>query len=83
MHWQHQFLYCVQVDFRQSVDQNRFVVKPGVDPQLDESKLTVHASLTMYRISPNISRTLFSFYAKLQGHKVGATYNRARQTTYY
>eukprot|EP00117_Sycon_ciliatum_P044016 scpid29967/ scgid31801/ MutS protein homolog 5 len=28
------------VDFRQSVDQNRFVVKPGVDPQLDEKKNT-------------------------------------------
>lgn len=27
------------VDFDESVEQNRFVVKPGVDPVLDESKL--------------------------------------------
>ena len=28
----------LQVDFRQSVDQSRFIVKRGVDPQLDESE---------------------------------------------
>lgn len=27
-----------QIDFDESTEQNRFVVKPGVDPALDESK---------------------------------------------
>ena len=31
------FLF-VQIDFDESTEQNRFVVKPGVDPSLDESK---------------------------------------------
>ena len=31
------FLFS-QIDFDESTDQNRFVVKPGVDPALDESK---------------------------------------------
>lgn len=31
------FLFA-QIDFDESTEQNRFVVKPGVDPSLDESK---------------------------------------------
>lgn len=27
-----------QIDFDESTEQNRFVVKPGVDPALDESR---------------------------------------------
>lgn len=40
------FYSLAQVDFDESAEQNRFVVKPGVDPVLDESK--AHFCLSFY-----------------------------------
>ena len=55
------FLFS-QIDFDESTDQNRFVVKPGVDPALDESKHcfllsllkinSLHLNISIHAYSP-------------------------------